>query len=275
MSVWLAAADEAVAACPAGCCVPVSGPLARHLVSACTRLGDTVVHIGATDHQLISNALSMGCRATAAFTDFALARVTWTRLTRVHPEHDLQVAELRVTRPEGTYPALTKLGGTAALVVVQQACARSEAATQPADLPARRGDLLNVALAAALLKPGGHLAVVTGLHRAEDQVVDPAPEIIARAQRAGVVYLQHIIALRYPACGERIDPVVLHRAVSAAQTLPECAELPFSARVHTDVLLFTKHVSTAGSRELKGSQHEPEGRGPGDTGATSQAGGGR
>lgn len=273
LSVWLAAADEAVAACSAGCCVPVSGPLARHLVSACTRLGDTAVHIGATDHQLISNALSMGCRATAAFTDPALAGVTWTRLTRKHPEHDLQVAELRVTRPEGTYPALAKLSGTAALVVVQQACARSSA-TQPADLPARRGDLLNVALAAALLKPGGHLAVVTGLHRAEDRVVDPAPQIIARAQRAGLVYLQHIIALRCPARGEQVDPVVSHRAVTAAQALPECAGLPFSARVHTDVLLFTKPARPAGSCGLNGRLDEVGAHTP-EEAASSEIGGGR
>lgn len=40
LSVWLAAADtESVLTCPAGCCHPVSGRLAHHLVAACTRPG--------------------------------------------------------------------------------------------------------------------------------------------------------------------------------------------------------------------------------------------
>ncbi|WP_431921669.1 hypothetical protein [Nonomuraea jabiensis] len=52
LSVWLAVADtESIATCPASCCHPVSGRLARHLVAACTRPGETVVHLGASDHQ--------------------------------------------------------------------------------------------------------------------------------------------------------------------------------------------------------------------------------
>ncbi|GAA0436568.1 hypothetical protein Acor_84460 [Acrocarpospora corrugata] len=61
LSVWLAADDgESAPACDNGCCVPVSGPLTKHLVSACTRLGETVIDINAADHHLISNAISMG-----------------------------------------------------------------------------------------------------------------------------------------------------------------------------------------------------------------------
>ncbi|WP_433435355.1 hypothetical protein [Nonomuraea sp. CA-141351] len=296
LSVWLAAADaESISACERGCCVPVSGPLARHLLSACTRLGDTVIHLGATDHQLVSAALLMGCRATATFADPALAGVTWTRLTRTRLEHDLQVADLRVIRPENSAQGLEDLSGTAALVVVQQSCTPSpgDAGRSAADADASDVRLIDVSAAAALLKPGGHLAVVTGLHRAEDRVVDPVPEIITRARGVRLRYLQHIIALRLPVRGERIDRAMSHREVAAAQALPPCAGLPVSARVHSDVLLFTKVTGLSdGSCELGESRHKPEAGElassnssapaadpPSPTGAeqsgTTQAGGGR
>ncbi|KAB8192563.1 hypothetical protein FH608_023965 [Nonomuraea phyllanthi] len=270
----------------------MSGPLARHLVSACTRLGDTVIHLDATDHQLVSAALVTGCRVTATFADPALAGVTWTRLTRTHLEDDLQVADLRVIRPENSAQALEDLSGTAALVVVQQSCAPSsdEAGRPAAGAAASDVQPIAVSAAATLLKPGGHLAVVTGLHRAEDRVVDPVPEVIRRARGAGLRYLQHIIALRLPVRGERIDPVMSQREVAAAQALPPCAGLPVSARVHSDVLLFTKVTGLAdGSCELGEPRHKakagertgsalaadsspPAGSGQG---GTTQAGGGR
>ncbi|MFI7640578.1 hypothetical protein [Nonomuraea sp. NPDC049400] len=259
LSVWPAAADaESISTCERGCCVPVSGPLARHLLSACTRLGDTVIHLGATDHQLVSAALLMGCRATATFADPALAGVAWTRLTRTHLEHDLQVADLRVIRPENSTRAVEDLSGTAVLVVVQQSCTPSpgDASRPAAEAAASDVRLNDVSAAAALLKPGGHLAVVTGLHGAEDRVVDPVPEIITRARGVGLRYLQHIIALRLPVRGELIDPAMSHREVAAAQALPPCAGLPVSARVHSDVLLFTKVTGLSdGSCELRESRH--------------------
>ncbi|MET8004263.1 hypothetical protein [Nonomuraea glycinis] len=237
LSVWLAVADtETISACCAGCCVPVSGPLARQLVSACTRLGDTVIHIGATDHQVISAALSMGCRATVTFSDSVQAGVVWMQLTRSHPEHDLQVADLRVTRPERVGPVLIDLAGVAALVVIEQACTAGQPAT---------AESFDVEPAGTLVKPGGYLAVITGLCHAENGVVDPAPGIIARARQAGLIYLQHIIALRVPAHGERIDPVISPCAVTVAQELRGRVGPSDSARVHSDLLLFTKPASSA------------------------------
>ncbi|MFI7455219.1 hypothetical protein ACIBQX_47650 [Nonomuraea sp. NPDC049714] len=237
LSVWLAAADtETVLACGAGCCVPVSGPLARQLVSACTRLGETVIHIGATDHQVISAALSMGCRASVTFSDSVQAGVVWTRLTRSHPEHDLQVADLRVTRPERVGPVLADLAGAAALVLIEQTCTAGQ--------PATAGSF-DVESAGELVKPGGYLAVITGLCHAENGVVDPAPGIIARARQVGLLYLQHIIALRVPARGERSDPVVSPCVVTMAQKLRGWVGPSDSARVHSDLLLFTKPASSA------------------------------
>jgi hypothetical protein len=81
--VWVAAADtESVATCPAGCCHPVSGRLARHLMEACARPNETVVHLGASDHQLVSAALTAGCLPVAVFADVARAGRPDRRLHR-------------------------------------------------------------------------------------------------------------------------------------------------------------------------------------------------
>ncbi|MEV6986765.1 hypothetical protein AB0M95_36665 [Sphaerisporangium sp. NPDC051017] len=243
LSVWLAAADtESAATCPAGCCYPVSGPLARHLVAACTRLGETVVHLGASDHQLVSAALTAGCLPVAVFADVARAGVSWSCLARTRPDYDLEITDLRVTDPGDEASVLADLAGSAGLVVAEQTCqqpaGRSTGRPDSQAEPETEPEVFGVARAAGLVKPGGYLVVVTGLHR-DDGVVDPVPEIIARARQAGLVYLQHIIALRHPACGERIDPDLSRRALNAIQELPECAGLPASARMHADVLLFT------------------------------------
>lgn len=274
LTVWLAAADtESVSTCAAGCCHPVSGPLAHHLVAACARLGETVVHLGASDHQLVSAALTAGCLPVAVFADAVRAGVTWTRLARTHPDYDLEVADLRITDPHDEVSVLADLAGSAGLVVAEQTCQQRLTAFTGRPDPEDEAGIRDVACVAGLVKPGGHLVVVTGLHR-EGGVVDPVPQIIAQARRAGLVYLQHIIALRQPARGERIDPNLSHRGVAALQELPECAGLPVSARTHSDVLLFSRprrlcepygpEVSRAGS---SGSPDDPK--------STAQAGGER
>ncbi|MGW4794874.1 hypothetical protein ACWEPC_20930 [Nonomuraea sp. NPDC004297] len=273
MSVWLAAADtESAASCPAGCCHPVSGPLARHLVAACTRLGETVVHLGASDHQLVSAALTAGCLPVAVFADAARAGVSWSCLARAHPDYDLEVTDLRVTEPGDEAWALADLASGAGLVVAEQTCqqlvGRCTGRPDSEDEP----EVFDVARAAGLVKPGGHLVVVTSLHR-EEGVVDPVPEIIARAREAGLVYLQHIVALRHPARGERIDADLSRRALAAIEEVPECAGLPASARTHSDVLLFTAPQmllgSSASTSPQAGCATEPD-----STEAAVQAGGG-
>ncbi|MFC4014790.1 hypothetical protein ACFOY2_46745 [Nonomuraea purpurea] len=250
LSVWLAAADtESAATCRSGCCHPVSGPLARHLVAACTRLGDTVVHLGASDHQLVSAALTAGCLPVAVFTDVARAGASWSCLARTHPDYDLEVTDLRVTEPGDEAWVLADLASGAGLVVAEQTCqqflghATGRPESEPEPEAEAEAEVFDVARAAGLVKPGGHLVVVTGLHR-ESSVADPVPEIIALAREAGLVYLQHVIALRHPARGERIDPGLSRRALAAIEELPECAGLPASARVHSDVLLFTAPGAT-------------------------------
>lgn len=234
LSVWPAAADtESVPACRTGCCVPVSGPLARHLVTACTRLGDLVIDLDAADHHVISTALAMGCQVTATIIDPVLARAIGRTLATTHPDHDLAVADLRLTRPDTLFTDLRHLTGAAALVVRTHTC------------PSRRNEradtvgqtTLDLAGSAALLKLGGHLVVVTGLHRDHQDLLDPAPALITQAQRAGLLYLQHIVALRIPVRGEHIESPLTWGVPKAGAA---AASLPVSARVHSDVFIFTR-----------------------------------
>ncbi|MFI6184282.1 hypothetical protein ACIA8R_52755 [Nonomuraea sp. NPDC051191] len=272
LTVWLAASDtESVPACTGGCCHPISGPLARDLIAACARLGETVVHLGASDHQLISAALTAGCLPVAVFTNTARVGVIWTRLARTHPTHDLEVTDLRIT-DLGDETPLADLADDAGLVVAEQVCEQPD---RHPGWPSSPGAIKvhDITAAARLVKPGGHLAVVTGLYR-HGGMVDPLPEIITRARKAGLVYLQHIIALRHPARGERIEPAHLCRGLAATHELQVCADLPASTRVHSDVLLFTRPRGLAGPPEPT-ARPAASTASPVAAGAFAQVGGGR
>ncbi|MFI6991763.1 hypothetical protein [Nonomuraea wenchangensis] len=273
LTVWLVAADtESVPACTGGCCHPVNGPLARHLIAVCTRLGDTVVHLGATDHQLVTAALTAGCLPVAVFTDAARAGVIWTRLARTHPAHDLEVTDLRITDLDDDETPYADLVGRVGLVVMEQTCDRpGRHPGRPSPPDAAKAH--SITAAARLVKPDGHLAVVSGLHR-QGGVVDPLPEIIVQAREAGLAYLQHIIALRHPARGERIEPDSLRRGLRALQELPGCAGLPASARVHSDVLLFTRRKGLCAPQNPETTPSDAAGL-PIAAGAVAQVGGGR
>ncbi|MFF4625695.1 hypothetical protein [Nonomuraea jabiensis] len=241
LSVWLAAADaETFSACRGGCCVPVSQALARHLVTVCTRLGDLVIDMDAADHNLISTALALGCRATATVASPRRAGEIGKRLATTHSDARLEVADLRVVRPEFLHSAIRDLAGAAALVVFTHTCPGQHWGQQL--MTARLVDgseqaAVDPAGLAALLKPGGHLVVVTGLHHGDQELVDPVPSLIAGVKRSGLAYMQHIVALRTPARGGHLEQPL---GWGAQTTGTAGTGRPASARVHSDVLIFTK-----------------------------------
>ncbi|WP_146607846.1 hypothetical protein [Spongiactinospora gelatinilytica] len=257
MSVWLAAADtEPEPACRFGCCLPVSPLLAWHLITTCTRLGSLVIDIDATDHAVLSSALTPGCRAVATFTDPARAHLAWQALQRLHPGHDLDVADLRIAPGQDADQVLTDLLGTADLVIARHH-------GHPSHLDDREGDHLSaqpkgISRLAALLAAGGHLVIVTGLHRADEYVRDPAPDIIRRAQQAGLTYLQHIVALHLPVQAGRLEPPPTWRVPTPEPAPARCAGMPISVRLHTDVLIFNKPRRT--SRTADRSITDPGGQ---------------
>lgn len=64
----------------------------------------------------------------------------------------------------------------------------------------RRRARARVEFAALVTRPGGIVAVITGIGYTPAGVVDPAPGVVRAAACAGLVYLQHVIALMVPIC---------------------------------------------------------------------------
>lgn len=64
----------------------------------------------------------------------------------------------------------------------------------------RRRVRARLEFAALITRPGGIVAVITPIGHAPSGVVDPAPGVVRAAASAGLVYLQHVIALTVPIC---------------------------------------------------------------------------
>lgn len=76
-------------------------------------------------------------------------------------------------------------------------------APTPCVVPAhvqRRRVRARLEFAAMLTRPGGVVAVITPIGHAPSGVVDPAPGVVRAATCAGLVYIQHVIALTVPIC---------------------------------------------------------------------------
>ncbi|WP_218004681.1 hypothetical protein [Microtetraspora niveoalba] len=215
--------------------MPVTGRLARQLITTCTRPGDLVVDIHPADHTLVANAMILGRRATAVISDPREAGVTWTRATTGRDEGPVRRAEVRVARAEAIYPALAHRRGEAALVVLRRTCEPPNATA--AGVPLHESILTEPA---ALLTCGGHLVVVTGLHLMEGRPYDPVPGLIREARRAGLVYLQHIVAIHGPVRRKRIVLSLLPATVAATRAKAGPPHVPTVLRAHADVLIFTK-----------------------------------
>ncbi|MGH3783421.1 MAG: hypothetical protein ACRDRO_23075 [Pseudonocardiaceae bacterium] len=130
---------------------------------------------------------------------------------------------------------------------------RSDTTTGTTDLiitslrPEHRGDRASdhvALLAARLLRFGGILAVLTHSDWTSGELLDPTGPVVACAQNADLLYLQHIIALHNP----------IHRGIFTrhAHHAPAIAQAPTSApayprgeptphhRISSDVLVFAQ-----------------------------------
>lgn len=117
----------------------------------------------------------------------------------------------------------------------------------PAEGGDRVGDLVAL-VAARLLRVGGILVVLTHSDWQTGELVDPTGAVVAAAQNADLLYLQHIVALHTPVRGGRFatenlpDPAgtaadaqarMEHRAAVRGLPAPH-------VRVHSDVLVFAQ-----------------------------------
>jgi hypothetical protein len=121
----------------------------------------------------------------------------------------------------------------------------------------------------ACLRVGGILAVLTHSDWSRGELVDPTGPVVASAQNADLLYLQHIIALHTPIHGGQF---VGHRHGAEAPTHHRahghCLPAPHH-RISSDVLVFAQPQSPAGSGELSGFQLEPTGGSTRSLGARS------
>ncbi len=233
--------------------MPVTGRLARQLIAACTRPGDLVIDLFPADHMLVSNARILGRRVTAVVTDPGMAGIIWTRATTGCNAQDTRRVEARVVGSQKAHRALADRHGEAALVVVRRNCwptasemsigesAEQGSLSEPAELLARRG----------------HLAVVTGLHHVEDRLHDPVPELVRSARQAGLIYLQHIVAVHGPVRRGHIVMSLLPANLAPKRMTPGASGGGVtSTRAHADVLLFTKplRAGVAAERDLRGEE---------------------
>jgi hypothetical protein len=122
-------------------------------------------------------------------------------------------------------------------------------------------------VAARLLRVGGILAVITHCDWTRGELVDPTGAVVASAQNADLLYLQHIIALHTPVRGGRFAVESLTGLDGATDEEQARAEhratvrgLPTPhRRVHSDVLVFAQPHFPLRSNELRGVHREPKG----------------
>jgi hypothetical protein len=120
-------------------------------------------------------------------------------------------------------------------------------------------------VAARLLRVGGILVVLTHSDWSRGELIDPTGAVVASAQNADLLYLQHVVALHVPVRGGRFATELIPDADgSAADAQARAAHraavrrLPVPhRRIHSDVLVFSQPQSPVGSREVTGFQDEP------------------
>ncbi|WP_435112361.1 hypothetical protein [Nocardiopsis synnemataformans] len=165
LAVWLCAPTAHQPPPPGGDLVPVPRRLARRLVAEYTSPGAVVADLTGTS--LVAE------QAAAAGRSYEVASPTSLH----RPAHgDREVAWADLT--------------TFTVSVTDE-----DRQTRGRRLRAR------MLFAATITRPGGVIAAITAVgHTPQGEVVDPAPGLVRAASCAGLVYLQHVIAITAPLC---------------------------------------------------------------------------
>ncbi|MBO2451622.1 hypothetical protein J4573_31345 [Actinomadura barringtoniae] len=230
----------------------VGRELARHLISSCTREGDVVAEAFTSSDATLVAAASAGRRGVALVPHFPLAQHIGTRLRAALTKDQLATVAMRPCRPDQMNRGLADQAGRVGLIVAApppyEVSGRVPKLAGSRTCPACRADLrmlteqqLGAFLVSAwqVLRPGGHLAVITTARHEGNRLVDPAPRIVRQASLLGFRYVQHVIALRVPIEG---DALVVQASPTEIAELRDTQSqaLPPAVSVHADVCLFTK-----------------------------------
>lgn len=231
----------------------INTALARHLITTATQQGDLVAEAFTANAATLHAAAQLDRRAIACVPHFPLARHIGTQLRAALPTEHLGRVKMRPCRADQMHRGIADYLGQMSLVIATPPTPGSTATDMRARrargaCPACLSDVLaNSAFqtrsflpaAFRLLRPGGHLAVVTTARHHRGRLDDPAPAIIQQARTAGFRYSQHVIAVRVPVEG---DTLLVQAGPGDLGQLRDIRSraLPPAARVHADVCLLTR-----------------------------------
>ncbi|RKS68310.1 hypothetical protein BZB76_6572 [Actinomadura pelletieri DSM 43383] len=240
----------------------ISTALARHIINAATREGEVIAEAFTPNHATLTAAAQLGRRAVACVPHPPMARHIGTQLRATLPRERLGRVAMRPCRADQMHRGVADHLGQVALVIATppvsgtSAQDRTRTRRAPGGCPACLSDVLAgsafqarsfLPAAFRLLRPGGHLAVVTTARHHHGRLVDPAPEIIRQARVAGFRYSQHAIAVRVPVEGDTLLVQATPGGLGQLRDVRSRA-LPPAARVHADVCLLTR-PGTSGQEE--------------------------
>ncbi|WP_158566766.1 hypothetical protein [Actinomadura craniellae] len=211
-----------------------------------------VVEAFTTGEATLRAAAELGRQAIACVPSHPLVRHILVRLGAALPKEKLTGLAMRPCRPDQMVRGLSDRLGEVSLVVAEppryEIGGRAAQDVTNGRCPAcevSAGMLTDERLAGFLaaswrvLRPGGHLAVITTARYENGRLVNPSPRIVQRASALGFRYVQHVIALRVPVEG---DVLVVQAGPEGMGQLRDVRSraVPPAARVHADVCLFTK-----------------------------------
>lgn len=207
---------------------PVPERLAQRLVHEYTQRGDTTVDLTGTG--LVADQAARAGRASEVVAS-----------TSSEHEEEVAWADLMV----------------AALPAIDE----------PARVRKRRARA-QVAFAAMITRPGGIIAAVTEVGHAPDgALVDPAPGLVRAAACAGLVYVQHVVALTAPICELGLDTVIPVRDQDFASAPEEMDRaLPVSVADAAATITSPAHLNVSVFRVPK-KDHAPAGHAQGEVAA--------
>jgi hypothetical protein len=203
--------------------------LARQAISTYTDPGDLVVDLTHGGGVALVEAIKLGRNAIAVARNHAEATRAAAALELLVHGHD---ANAKAAVVEGNprdlprlltrhHALLTPPATGSESNVVALGAGRIDLIVMSSPNRAEKGAELYAACAAAL-KPGGFLATVPSSVRTSDALDDLAGETVAVCAQAGLLYWQHVIALRAPIHDSKLTPGPLKRLC------------------HVDVLVFRK-----------------------------------